>query len=61
MNTLKEILPVLAILIVISLMTYTDIVIIGEFGRLLSLVPISLVLLIWLIAFARLWRNENVR
>jgi hypothetical protein len=61
LNTFKEILPALAILIVISLMAYTDIVIIGEISRLSSLVPISVVLLLWLLAIIKLRRDESVR
>jgi hypothetical protein len=60
LNIIKEILPLSAILCVILLMAYTDIFIIGELGRILSLVPIFIVLLIWSVAIAKLRRDENV-
>jgi hypothetical protein len=60
-NTIKELLPLSAILIVIVLMTFTDLIVIGEVGRIFSLIPISLVLIIWSLAVAKIRRNESVR
>ena len=48
MNYLKELLPVSAILLVILAMSGVDIVIIGDTTRLVSVVPILLVLVLWL-------------
>jgi len=47
-NYLKELLPVSAILLVILAMSGVDIVIIGDTTRLVSVVPILLVLVLWL-------------
>ncbi len=56
-----ESLPIIAILIVISLMVYTNIAIIGDVGRVISIVPISLIILIWFAATMKLRRQEDVR
>ncbi len=56
-----ESLPIIAILIVISMMAYANIVIIGDVGRVISIVPISLIILIWFAATMKLRRQEDVR
>ena len=52
-NYLKELLPVSAILLVILAMTGVDLVIIGEPARLVSDVPVLLVLLLWSVAMLK--------
>ena len=61
MNFKIESLPLIAILIVITFMTYTNIFIIGDVGRVLSILPISLVILLWCAAILKLRRVETVR
>lgn len=46
-NYLKELLPVSAILLVILAMAGVDLFIIGEPARLVSVVPVLLVLVLW--------------
>ena len=52
-NYLKELLPVSAILLVILAMAGVDLVIIGESARLVSVVPVLLVLVLWLAAMLK--------
>ncbi len=56
-----ESLPIIAIIIVISMMVYTNIVIIGDVGRVISIFPISLIILIWFAATMKVRRQEDVR
>jgi hypothetical protein len=56
-NYLKELLPVSAILVVILAMTGVDIIIIGEPARLVSVVPVLLVLALWLAAILKTRRT----
>ena len=55
----EDILPVLAILGVILSMTGVNLFIIGDPTRALSAVPLSLVLVLWLIAVLKLRRPES--
>jgi hypothetical protein len=50
---MKELLPVTAILVVILAMTGVDILIIGEPSRLVSVVPVLLVLVLWFAAILK--------
>jgi hypothetical protein len=52
-NYLKELLPVSAILLVILAMAGVDLVIIGEPARLVSVVPVLLVLVLWFAAMLK--------
>jgi len=58
---MKELLPVSAILLVIVMMSGVDLFIIGEPSRLISVIPIVLVLVIWLVATLKVRRSEDVR
>ena len=60
MNKLRDALPLIAILIVLISMAYTDIVIIGDLGRMTSFIPILGVIAIWLIAVLKTRGEENV-
>ncbi|RDE13239.1 MAG: hypothetical protein C4K49_08935 [Candidatus Thorarchaeota archaeon] len=61
MHPMKELLPVSAILLVIVMMSGVDLFIIGEPSRLISVIPIVLVLVIWLVATLKVRRSEDVR
>lgn len=52
-NYLKELLPVSAILLVILAMAGVDLFIIGEPARLVSVVPVLLVLVLWFAAMLK--------
>ncbi len=57
LNIAKELLPVSAILVVLFSMAGVDILIVGEPLRAVTVVPIGLVLLLWLVATVRVRRT----
>jgi len=61
MQLMKELLPVSAILLVVVMMSGVDLFIIGEPSRLISVVPVVLALVIWLLATLKVRRSESVR
>ncbi len=61
MQPMKELLPVSAILLVVVMMSGVDLFIIGEPSRLISVIPVVLVLVIWLVATLKVRRSERVR
>ena len=61
MQLTKELLPVSAILLVIIMMSGVDLFIIGDPSRLISVIPVVLVLVIWLVANLKVRRSERVR
>ena len=61
MQLTKELLPVSAILLVIIMMSGVDLFIIGDPSRLISVIPVVLVLVIWLVATLKVRRSERVR
>jgi hypothetical protein len=61
MDLKTESLPLIAVFIVIAFMTYTNVIIIHDVGRVLSILPISLVIIIWCAAILKLRRAEDVR
>ncbi len=61
MDVLKDALPLTAILIVLISMAITNIVIIGDFGRMISFIPILGVIVVWLFAVVRTRGEETVQ
>ena len=61
MEVMKDALPFTAILIVLISMAYTNIIIIGNIGRMTSFIPILGVILIWLIAILKTRGDNNVQ
>ena len=61
MNLKVESLPVIALLIVISFMIYANVIIISDIGRMISLIPLVIILLMWLAAILKLRRSDDVR
>jgi ABC-type uncharacterized transport system permease subunit len=57
MKILKELLPVSAILIVIFAMSGVDIFILGEPERIVSSIPMIIILILWLFATCRIGRE----
>lgn len=58
---MKELLPVSAIILVVVMMSGVDLLVIGEPSRLVSIMPVMLVLVIWLLATLKVRRPESVR
>ena len=61
MELLKTLLPVAAILVVLVTMAAVDVVIIGEPLRVVSIIPMCLVLLLWGLATTKTGGENSVR
>ncbi len=57
MESIYDTLPVIAILLVVISMSTVDVLIIGEPLRVISAIPILLVLLLWVLATLRIRRR----